>query len=156
MAKVSTKSSSLAYTIVTPLAQFLFCTVGILFAFLHPSALFVPFIPVLIMAYFSDAKEHRSCCNMFRLTSRLFIATTTLFVLALYAYQLYTLNKRDTLLAKWQDRKNRPSELTTILELTGILGTVNVTKSLAMRSLFPAYYELVFMLCLSTFARYAN
>ena len=92
VAKVSSKSSSSASSILMPLSQFLFCTVAILFAFLHPSALFVPFIPVLIMAYFSDAKDHASCCNVFRLSSRLFVAVTTVFILALYAYQLYTLN----------------------------------------------------------------
>ena len=78
------------------------------------------------------------------------------FILTLYAYQLYSLNQKQTLLSKWQDQKNRSGEFATVLELTGILGTVNVTKSLAMRKLFPAYYEMLFMLCLSTFARYAN
>ena len=101
--KVSMKNSSFVSSILTPLSQFLFCTVAILFAFLHPSALFVPFIPILIMAYFSDSKDHQSCCNMFRLTSRLFLLVTTLFTFAFYAYQLYTLNKKDTLLSKWQD-----------------------------------------------------
>ena len=155
-AKVSTKSSSLAYNILMPLSQFLFCTVAIMFAFLHPSALFVPFIPLLIMAYFSDFRDHASCCNMFRLSSRLFIFVTTVFIVALYAYQLYTLNQKQTLLSKWKEQKDRSGEFSTILELTGILGAVNVTKSLAMRQLFPAYYEMLFMLCLSTFARYAN
>ena len=69
--KIASQRSSHIHAIIQPLSQFLFCTTAIIFAFLHPSALFVPFIPVLILGFFSNSREHQSCCNLLSLSSSL-------------------------------------------------------------------------------------
>ena len=57
-------------SLTQPISHFLFCFVAILFVLLHPSAIYVPFLPILMLAFFSSSQNS---CGIFRVTSKIFI-----------------------------------------------------------------------------------
>ena len=77
--------------------------IAIIFALLHPSIIFVPLIPVTILAFFSDVQ---ASCTIFSFTKRLFLLLAMVFTCALYVYNLTQLHKNDTLLAKWRQEQS--------------------------------------------------
>lgn len=72
---------------------------AIFFALLHPSALYAPFLPLLMIAFFSAPKN---TFNFFGIISKTFVIVTTLFLGALIGYQLYFLILENSLLKKWK------------------------------------------------------
>jgi len=69
---------------------------------LHPSALYAPFLPLLMLAFFFQPGPER---NFYSILSKIFIFICTLFLAALFVYQLYALIAEDSLLAKWKMAK---------------------------------------------------
>lgn len=53
---VCNKSFSFFAKLLAPISQFFFCMVALIFAFMHPSIIFAPLIPLTIMAFFTDLK----------------------------------------------------------------------------------------------------
>lgn len=95
------KSFSFIAKLLAPIAQFAFCMVALVFALLHPSVVFVPLIPLTILAFFTDLKQ-RSACQMFGFARGLMLIFAMTFTMTLYVYNLIQLQQNDTLLAKWK------------------------------------------------------
>lgn len=84
---VCSKSFSFFAKLAAPISQFTFCMLAIIFALLHPSVVFVPLIPFLILSFFTDLKSRQSC-TLFSLSKRLFLLLAVTFTGALYMYHL--------------------------------------------------------------------
>ena len=143
MIKRVIQSHSSYSTLVVPLNQFLFCFTAIIFVLLHPSAIYAPFLPVLMLAFFSSPE---TSCGLFRVASKVFTFFTTFFLACLYVYQLYHLHAEDGLLAKWKNSQN-----SYLVDLFGMK-----KNSMAMRQLFPSSYEFLIYLTLVSFCYFAN
>jgi len=75
---------------------------SLLFVLLHPSALYAPFLPLLMIAFFFQPGPDS---KFYSIVSKIFIFISSLFLAALFAYQLYSLIAEDSLLAKWKMTK---------------------------------------------------
>ena len=155
MQSVCSKGFSFFAKLMTPVSQFLFCMIAIIFALLHPSIIFVPLIPVTILAFFSDLQ---ASCSVFSFTKRLFLLLAMAFTCALYLYNLAQLQKNDTLMAKWRQEQSikQAGESGYLWELTGLTELSKNQKSLVMRQFMPFHYEMLFIMVLATCSKYAD
>ena len=101
---VCNKSFSFFTKLMAPISQFLFCMLAIIFSLVHPSVIFVPIIPIIIMAFFTDHRK-KSSCNTFSVMKRLFLFLAIAFTSAFYLYNLIQLHKNDNILSKWREAK---------------------------------------------------
>ena len=101
---VCNKSFSFLAKLMAPCSQFLYCMIAIIFALLHPSVIFVPLIPLNILAFFSDLKLRQSC-SIFSFNKRFFLLLAMAFTCALYIYNLTQLQKNTTILSKYRQEK---------------------------------------------------
>ena len=85
---------------MAPVSQFLFCLLALIFSLMHPSVVFVPMIPLIIMAFFSDLRS--PTYSLFSVTKRLFILVAMTFTFAFYLYNLIQLHKNNSVMAKWR------------------------------------------------------
>ena len=104
---------------MAPVSQFLFCMIALIFAFLHPSIVFVPMVPLVILAFFSDLSQGVKC-NVFTVSSKLFMLLTIVFTVILNIYSLTQLHQNDTLLSKWRQSKAAKSDSKYLMEFIGI------------------------------------
>lgn len=77
------------------------------------------------------------------------------FTLAFYFYTLVTLQKTDSIMSKWRQSKH-VEEKSYAWDLFGLSEMSKTTGSLAMRTLFPFHYEMLYILALVTFSKYAD
>ena len=151
---VCTKSFSFFAKLMAPVSQFLYCLVAIVFSLMHPSALFVPLVPVMILAFFTDTKKSPAC-SVFSIAKSFFLISAIAFTVTLYLYQLYSLQKNDSHLTQEPEVS---SAVTTgySWEVLGLSELQENKQSLAMRTLFPFHYEILFILLLATCSKYAD
>ena len=108
----------------------------------------------MILAFFTDLRKSPSC-SLFSVTKRLFIMIAAAFTLAFYFYTLVTLQKTDSIMSKWRQSKH-VEEKSYAWDLFGLSEMSKTTGSLAMRTLFPFHYEMLYILALVTFSKYAD
>lgn len=78
------------------------------------------------------------------------------FTISLYLYHLMQLQKNDTLLLKWKQAKQTSSEMAYFWEVIGFDEIAKNKQSLLVRTLFPFHQEILFILVLATFSKYAD
>jgi len=88
---VCNKSFSFIAKLLAPISQFTFCMVALIFILLHPSVMFVPLIPLTILAFFTDLKNRRKC-SMFGFAKGLMLLLAIAFTVTLYVYNLVQLH----------------------------------------------------------------
>ena len=154
MKSVCDKNISFVSKLLAPVSQFSFCILAIIFSLLHPSVVFVPLIPLMVLAFFTDLRKSPSC-SLFSVTKRLFLMIAATFTLAFYFYTLVTLQKTDSIMSKWR-RSKHVEEKSYAWDLFGLSEMSKTTGSLAMRTLFPFHYEMLYILALVTFSKYAD
>ena len=93
--KIAQRRAEKSFTGVTKVlytvSQFLFCAIGLTFILLHPSALFVVFLPILIVCFFIPKGRQLDSCSFYNLSTRLFFITAVAYTAILYGYHLYSL-----------------------------------------------------------------
>lgn len=113
------KSFSFFAKLIAPVSQFCYGMVALIFAFLHPSVVFVPMVPLTILGFFTDLSKGQKC-NVFNFTKGIFLLSAMAFTCALYVYHLVQLQKNDTLLSKWKQQKEVKQEWDYIWEVIGL------------------------------------
>ena len=151
---VCNKSFSFFERLMAPCSQFLYCTIAIIFAFMHPSVMFVPLIPVTILGFFSDHKIKP--CSVFSFSKGLFLLLVMAFTCTLYLYNLIMLQKNTSLISKWRHEKEVNQEWQYVWDIFGFGEIAKNQKSLVMRTLFPFHQEMIFILVLATCSKYAD
>jgi len=81
------KSFSFFAKLIAPISQFGYCMVALIFAFLHPSIVFVPLVPLTILGFFTDLGKGQSC-NIFTFSKGIFLVIAMAFTCSLYVYHL--------------------------------------------------------------------
>jgi len=146
------KSFSFFAKLMAPVSQFLFCMLAVIFSLLHPSVIFVPLIPLMIFAFFSDLRK-KPACSLFSVSKRLFILVAMTYTLAFYLYSLVSLYKNNSIMAKWRASKQENNYM---WEVFGLSELSKISGGLAMRTLFPFHYEMLFIMALVTCSKYAD
>lgn len=77
------QSSSTLDSFIVPISHFAFCILAIMFALLHPSVLYAPFLPLFMVAFFIQPQPTR---NYFSIVATVLIVVSTLYILSLYAF----------------------------------------------------------------------
>ena len=78
------------------------------------------------------------------------------FTVALYVYTLKQLHQNDTLLSKWRQSKAANKDQKYLMEVFGLKEVDKNQQSLAMRQFLPFHYEMLFIVILVTFSKYAD
>ena len=130
------KSFSFLSKLLAPISQFLFCMLAIIFSLMHPSVIFVPLIPLMILAFFTDQRQSPTC-SLFSIAKRLFLIVAMAFTMAFYITQLVSLHKNNSVMAKWRESQQLETGHNYYWELFGLVELARTTGSLAMRTLFP-------------------
>jgi hypothetical protein len=141
--KVINVSSNSLNSLIVPVSHFLFCALAVLFVLLHPSALYAPFLPLIMLAFFFQPGPDS---RYYSIISKIFISITSFFLAALFAYQLYSLISEDSLLAKWRMTKIDQTQAK-VIKMFGLH-----KNSLSMRQFFPTSCEFLLYLLLIAFA----